>query len=256
VSSLHGRVSIVTGGGSGIGRAIARRLAGEGSTVIVGDIDDAGAAETAVLIEAEGGSARAVVADVGDAGDVAVLVGGTVERLGRIDVLVNNAGICGVIPFSILSASDLETMWRVHVLGTFLCSQAAARHMADAGFGRIVNVVSGAGGYGASPVTAHYQAAKSAQTSLGRSMALALAPAGVTVNSVSPGTVITPLWQRMDADYRLHLGRTAEDEIASRLADPTSFPLGRAPTPEEIADVVSFLASPTSGAITGCVIDI
>jgi 3-oxoacyl-[acyl-carrier protein] reductase len=256
VNRLDDRVVIVTGGGSGIGRAIARRLAAEGAIAVIGDVDEAGAAETAALVGADGGIAHAVRADVTDAGDVSSLVDGAAERLGRLDVLVNNAGVCRVAPFSLLTASDFEAMWRVHALGTFLCSQAAARHMVAARFGRIVNVVSGPGGYGASPVTAHYQAAKSAQTSLGRSLALAFAADGITVNSVSPGTVVTPLWERMDADYRLHLGRSAEDEIAARLADPSSFPLGRPPTPEEIADLVAFLALPTSGAITGAVIDV
>jgi NAD(P)-dependent dehydrogenase (short-subunit alcohol dehydrogenase family) len=87
-------------------------------------------------------------------------------------------------------------------------------------------------------------------------MALAFAADGITVNSVSPSTVVTPLWERMDEDYRRHLGRSAADEIAARLADPASFPLGRTPTPEEVADVVVFLALPTSGAITGAVIDV
>jgi NAD(P)-dependent dehydrogenase (short-subunit alcohol dehydrogenase family) len=250
---LDGRVAIVTGGGSGIGRAIALRLAAEGATVVIGDVDEAGAAESAALA---GVRVHAVRADVTEADDVAALVDGTAERLGRLDVLVNNAGICRVAPLASLTASDLEEMWRVHTLGTFLCSQAAARHMAAAGFGRIVNVVSGPGGYGASATTAHYQAAKSAQTSLGRSMALAFAANGITVNSVSPGTVVTPLWDRMDADYRRHLGRSAEEEIAARLADRSSFPLGRAPTPDEVADLVVFLALPTSGAITGAVVDI
>ena len=256
MSGLAGRVAIVTGGGSGIGRAIAQRFAEAGAIAVVGDIDELGAAETVALVRAVGGVAHPLRADVTAADDVAALVDGTAARLGRIDVLVNNAGICRVTPFAALTAPDLEAMWRVHVLGTFLCSQAAARHMAAARFGRIVNIVSGPGGYGASPVTAHYQAAKSAQTSLGRSMALALATDGITVNSVSPGTVVTPLWERMDPDYRLHLGRSAQEEIAARLADPASFPLGRPPTPDEIADLVVFLALPTSGAITGAVIDV
>jgi NAD(P)-dependent dehydrogenase (short-subunit alcohol dehydrogenase family) len=256
VTRLAGHVAIVTGGGSGIGRAIALMLAAEGAFVAIGDVNEAGAAETAALADAAGGTASAQRADVTDPAEVAGLVDAAAERHGRVDVLVNNAGICNIAPVAVLTADDMESMWRVHALGTFLCSQTAARHMAARGYGRIVNVVSGPGGYGASTVTAHYQAAKSAQTSLGRSMALAFAADGITVNNVSPGTVVTPLWEQMDAGFREHLGRTSEDEIASRLADRLNFPLGRPPTPEEIADIVTFLALPTSGAITGAVIDV
>jgi NAD(P)-dependent dehydrogenase (short-subunit alcohol dehydrogenase family) len=256
VRRLDARVAIVTGGASGIGRAIARRLAAEGAIAVVADMNEEGSAETVALVTASGDSAHAARADVTDAADVSTLVEGTAERLGRIDVLVNCAGVCRITPFAKLTPADLEAMWRIHALGTFLCSQAAARHMVRAQFGRIVNVVSGPGGYGASAITAHYQAAKSAQTSLGRSMALAFARDGVTVNNVSPGTVVTPLWDKMDADYREHLGRSASDEIASRLADAASYPLGRPPSPEEIADLVVYLALPTSGAITGAVIDV
>jgi NAD(P)-dependent dehydrogenase (short-subunit alcohol dehydrogenase family) len=256
MSRLEGQVAIVTGAGSGIGRAIAQRLAAEGAHVVVGDIDEAGASETVELVTAAGGSGEAVRADVTVAAEVAALVDGAAGRRGRLDVLVNNAGVCSIVPFELLEPGHLESMWRVHALGTFLCAQAAARHMRAAGYGRIVNIVSGAAGYGASVNTAHYQSAKSAQTSIGRSLALALAGHGVTVNSVSPSTVVTPLWDAMDVGLREHLGRSAADEIARRRADPASLPLGRTPTPEEIADLVAYLASPASAAITGEVIDV
>jgi len=256
VSRLAGRVAIVTGGGSGIGRAIAMALAAEGAIVVIGDVDEAGGAETAARIRKAGGTAESLRADVTESDDVDALIKAAAEGYGRLDILVNNAEICRVVPFALLEPADLEAMWRVHALGTFLCSQAAVRHMTEARFGRIVNIVSGPGGYGTSVVTAHYQAAKSAQTSLGRSLALACAADGITVNAVSPGTVVTPLWDHMDDDYRRHLGRSAKEEIAARLGDPSSFPLGRAPEPEEIADLVVYLALPTSGAITGAVIDV
>jgi NAD(P)-dependent dehydrogenase (short-subunit alcohol dehydrogenase family) len=189
--------------------------------------------------------------DVREAREVEHAVDAVLGRHGRLDVLVNNAGYCRVRPLLELTVDEVTDMWRVHALGTLLCSQAAARPMIQAGFGRIVNITSGPGGYGASATTSHYQAAKSAQTSFGRSLALALGPHGVTVNSVSPGTVATPLWERMDADLRAAVGRGAEDELAARAADPSSHPLGRLPSVEEVARVVLFLALPASGAITG-----
>ena len=121
-----------------------------------------------------------------EATEVDAAVAAVLARHGRLDVLVNNAGYCRVRPLLDLAVDEVTDMWRVHALGTLLCSQAAARPMIEAGFGRIVNVTSGPGGYGASATTSHYQAAKSAQTSFGRSLALALGPHGVTVNSSLP----------------------------------------------------------------------
>ena len=121
--------------------------------------------------------------------------------------------------------------------------------------GRIVSIVSG-DGFGASAFTFHYQAAKAAQTSLTRSMALAFGRHGVTANCVSPALVETPLWEGLDDDLRREVGRTAREEIAARVADPIGMPLGRTTTPEEVAELVLFLALPATATVTGRVIGV
>jgi NAD(P)-dependent dehydrogenase (short-subunit alcohol dehydrogenase family) len=253
---LAEQVAIVTGAASGIGRAVAQALARDGAAVVGADLDLDGARETAAAIESADGRAEAVRADVTSASDVAALVEGVVDRYGRLDVLVNNAGTCQVKPLMDLSDDDVRRMWDVHALGSFRCAQAAARAMLPRGHGRIVNVVSGPGGYGASATTAHYQAAKSAQTSFARSMALALGAEGITVNCVSPGLVLTALWDKLDDDLRSTLGKSASDAIAERLEDRESFPLGRPVSADEVADAIVFLALPGSGAINGEVINL
>jgi NAD(P)-dependent dehydrogenase (short-subunit alcohol dehydrogenase family) len=256
LTRLGGQAAVVTGAASGIGRAIAEALAAEGAAVAVCDRDGGLATEVAAGIEAAGGHAAAVEADVTRADEVEALVRGVVERHGRLDVLVNSAGYCQVKPFLDLTEEDMRRMWEVHALGTFLCSRAALPAMLERRYGRIVNVVSGPNGYGVSPWTTHYQAAKSAQTSVGRSLAAAFGAEGLTVNCVSPGLVVTPLWDRLDADYRATFGRTAAEEIDQRLSDRESFPLGRPVEPAEVARVVTFLALPESGAINGEVINL
>jgi meso-butanediol dehydrogenase/(S,S)-butanediol dehydrogenase/diacetyl reductase len=253
--TLAGQVAFVTGGGSGIGRAVSHALASEGAVVVVNDVDAGRAVAVAHEIEVAGGRAEAAPADVSRAGDIVPAVDGATERHGRLDVLVASAGFARARPFLELDEHDVRRLWEVHALGSFLATQAAARHMVRAGYGRIVHVVSGPGGYGASAVTAAYQSAKSAQTAFARSAALALAEHGVTVNCVSPGLVETPLWDALDADWRA-LGTSSADVIAGRVADRSSYPLGRSVTPEEVARVVLFLALPRSEAITGEVVSL
>jgi meso-butanediol dehydrogenase / (S,S)-butanediol dehydrogenase / diacetyl reductase len=190
---------------------------------------------------------------VRDASAIEALVATLVEQHGRLDVAVNCAGYVTLRPVLEVTAQEAEDQWRVHALGTLLLCQAAARPMLAAGYGRIVNIVSGPGGYGVSTTTAHYQAAKSAQTSFTRSLALALGPHGVTVNAVSPGTVATPLWDGLDEALRAQGSSTAE-VLAERASGET--PLGRLPTAAEVADLVRYLVLPTSGAITGEVLSL
>jgi meso-butanediol dehydrogenase / (S,S)-butanediol dehydrogenase / diacetyl reductase len=249
---LTRRVALITGGASGIGRAISLAFGAEGAAVVIGDLDEAGARRVADDIVGAGGRASAIRVDVTQSTEVGEFVQHAIDRFGRADVLVNNAGYCQVKPILEITDEELDRMYAVHVRGTFLCSQVVARTMIANRHGRIINIVSG-GGSGASPMTSHYQSAKAAQASLGRSMALAFGQYGITVNNVSPGLVQTPLWEKLDADYQRSLGKTAAQEIAERNARN---PLGRSIDADEIARVVIFLALDESAAINGQVINV
>jgi NAD(P)-dependent dehydrogenase (short-subunit alcohol dehydrogenase family) len=252
--NFAGRVAVVTGGGSGIGRGIARALASAGARVVIADRDTAGAERVQEEIRADGGGAFARTVDVTDEGQAGELSAWVNDELGSADIVVNNAGVCQMKPFLELVPDDFRRMWEVHFMGTFLISRAFLPAMLERSYGRIVNVTSGVGGFAGSPVTTHYQAAKSAQTSLTLGMAAALARRGVTVNCISPGLVVTPLWQGLAADVEQATGHTVDEEIAARLSDP--YTLGRAVETEEIARVVLFLAHHESGALTGRIVDV
>jgi NAD(P)-dependent dehydrogenase (short-subunit alcohol dehydrogenase family) len=251
---LAGQVAVVTGAASGIGKAIAHSLAAEGAAVMIGDIDEPGAARVADAIEQTGQRAQAVRTDVSRPADADALVTAAVESFGRLDVLVNNAGVCLVKPFLETTCDDLDHMHAVHARGTFACTLAAARAMLPRRYGRIVNVVSGgAVGAGGTDYSTAYQAAKASQGSITRASAIALAPHGITVNAVCPGTVETPLWESIDAGLRAVTGHSAADVLADRAANTA---IGRNVEASEVAGVVVFLALPDSSAINGQVIGV
>jgi NAD(P)-dependent dehydrogenase (short-subunit alcohol dehydrogenase family) len=250
--SLSHRVAIVTGGASGIGQAVALALAAAGAAVVIGDLDEAGARRVADEIASGRGRADAIRVDVGRDEDAGALVERAIERFGQVDILVNNAGYCQVKPILEITPDEFDRMYAVHARGTFLCSQAAARAMLPRRHGRIINIVSG-GGQGASAWTSHYQSAKAAQASIGRAMALAFGEHGITVNNVSPGLVVTPLWRALEPDYQHTHGKSAEQEIVERLERN---PLHRPIESQEIARVVVFLALDESAAITGQVVNV
>jgi NAD(P)-dependent dehydrogenase (short-subunit alcohol dehydrogenase family) len=240
---LEGQVALVTGGGSGIGRAISLGLAAEGAGIVIADIDEEAAAETVRLVEATGRPALAVRTDVAHKPDVERLVAAALAQFGRIDILVNDAAIGGGPRILDMDEDYWDRVIAVDLKGPFLTSQAVARHMvARGGGGRIVNISSGSGvrsGLG----TGAYSAAKAGLLALTRSLATELGEHNILANAVAPGFTDTPMARRAhptDADLlaRVTSGRSANV-------------LGRYGRPEEIAAAVVFLCLPTSAYITG-----
>jgi len=231
---LDGRVCIVTGAAQGIGEACARRLAADGAQVVVADIEDSRGQALATEL---GG--LFVHCDVGDKAQVDALVAEAMRRHGRIDVLVNNAGIFKAADFLEVSEADFDAVLRVNLKGSFLVGQAAAREMAKAGRGAIVNM-SSVNGVLAIPTIASYNVSKGGINQLTRVMALALADKGIRVNAVAPGTIATEL-----AAKAVLTSEDAKNRIMSRT------PMKRLGEPSEIADVVAWLASDAASYVTG-----
>ncbi|HMI70602.1 MAG TPA: SDR family NAD(P)-dependent oxidoreductase [Solirubrobacteraceae bacterium] len=239
---MDGRVAVVTGAGRGLGAAIAEELAARGATVMVADVDRELATATAEQIASTGEPLRrasSAACDVSDPAAVAALFDAVVAEHGRIDVLVNNAGVGAVAPSEELSLEVWSRTLAVNLTGTFLCAQAAVRHMLPAGRGVIVNVGSVFAATGM-PMRAAYAASKHGVVGLTKVLGTEWATRGIRVVAVDPAYVRTAL---DDADQRAG-GYTAED-IERRT------PMGRYAEPAEIARVVAFLASDDASFITG-----
>ncbi len=240
---LNGRVAIVTGAGSGIGRSTALRLAVEGARVVIADVDDTAGTATSKTVADAGGNARFIQANIAQKLDVHNLIAATLEAYGRIDVMVANAGILDQTPFLDLKESEFDRVLGVNLKGTFLCCQAAAKQMVkqvEAGEkpGAIITVSSVNAIFGL-PDHAAYAVSKGGVTQLMRSMAMALAPFGIRVNAVGPGTIATRMTEAYAED------EAVQDAILSRT------PLGRVGKPEEIAAIIAWLASSQSSYVTG-----
>ncbi|MDN5925901.1 MAG: SDR family oxidoreductase [Hyphomicrobiales bacterium] len=243
IESMSARVALVTGAGQGIGAASARKLAAAGAHVVVTDIQEERARAVAEEIVAAGQSAEGCRLDVTEAGDVTARADEIMRRHGRIDVLVNNAGLLRTSAVGDIPEPEWDAVLAVNLKGTFLCSQAVARHMRDARRGSIVNIASLAGKATSTLGGAHYTAAKAGVLGLSRHLARELAPFTINVNAVCPGIVDTPM---------VESNMTA----ARRKAVLRSIPFGRFADPAEIGDLVLFLSSDASRYITGASIDI
>jgi NAD(P)-dependent dehydrogenase (short-subunit alcohol dehydrogenase family) len=238
-----GKVALVTGAASGIGRATAAALAREGAAVMIADLQREAGEAAAAAITTAGGSAEFVEGDV--TRDAAAMVEATVERFGRLDILVNNAGV--FYPADFLEAEFGQWMRAVEVMyhGAFHCSQAAARAMVRRGEGgRIVNISSVNAFLGA-PQSSHYNSAKGAVDQLTRCLAIELAPHGILVNGVAPGFVETPM-AVVDG-----VNEHETPEFQAFYVGRRRIPLARPAQPEEIAEAVVFLASARCTYITG-----
>ncbi|MEV0904375.1 SDR family NAD(P)-dependent oxidoreductase [Streptomyces hokutonensis] len=234
MTSLNGRNAVVTGGGRGIGRAIALVLAAQGATVAVWDLNGTSAHQTADAIGEAGGKALAVAGDAADATAVRAAADRTHAELGPVTILVNNAGITNYIPFPDLTEETWDRMIRINLKGPFLVTQAFLPDMLTAGRGRIVNISSSSAQTGG-PAVSHYAASKGGVIGLTKALASEFADTGITVNNVAPSLIDTPLLREgFDPDV---LGAT--------------MPMKRAGRPEEIAYAVAYLASDEAGYVTG-----
>ena len=229
------RVVVVTGGGKGIGKAVVERFAGAGDRVVAVGRDREALAATA--------AAETDVCDVTDEAAVAALF----ERLGRVDVLVNNAGAATSAPLGRTTLDDWRALLDVNATGAFLCSRSVLGGMVERGEGRIVTVASTAARAGI-PYTAAYTASKHAAVGLMRAVAAEVAGTGVTANAVCPTYVRTEMTERSIARIVSVTDRSEEEAEAALIA---SSPLGRLLEPDEVAFAVAFLAAPEAGAING-----
>ena len=250
---LSNNVILVTGAGRGIGRAVALRYAREGATVAITDLEQDNIDDVAREIRSLGGTAEAFTADLRDTKQSAALIGRVVERFGRLDVLVNNAGVIRIRPLLELTEEDWDFVNDVNARGLFFALQAGARLMmrqpalADGRpRGKIINVASIAG-RGGRPMFAAYAASKAAAISITQSAALALAP-DITVNAICPGVVDTEMWRTIDREWSQSDNRPAGSAWKERIR---GIPMGRPELPEDLTGMAVFLASSDSDYITG-----
>jgi 3-oxoacyl-[acyl-carrier protein] reductase len=233
----RGRVAIVTGGGRGIGRAVAVRLAEEGASVAISYRKDAAAAEeAAAAVRAAGVECEIFKGDVASPEDVQALLKGVGEAFGRVDILINNAGITRDNIMLRMKEEEFDDVLRTNLGGTYLCTRAALRPMVRARWGRIVNVSSVVGLVG-NAGQANYAASKAGIIGFTKSVAREVAQRGITANAIAPGYVETEL-----------TGSLPED-VKDRIRDQV--PLGRFGEAEEVAEVVAFLAGEGAGYVTG-----
>ncbi len=240
------RTAIVTGGGSGIGLAIAQQLAADGRAVAVFDRDGAAAEAAAGTITAAGGTAAGFTVDVTDRSQIDNGVDRTRDLLGRPTILVNSAGLDGFDPFLSITAEKWNRILAVNLTGTFDCCQAVVPDMIEEGWGRIVNI-SSSSAHGGQQLMTHYVASKAGVIGFTKALALELGPQGITVNTIPPGFIDTPMLRK--SEQRGLLGKGVEHHASLT-------PVRRVGTPGDIAVTCAFLVSEEAGYITGQVIGV
>lgn len=229
-------IALVTGAGSGIGAAIACRLAADGHRVAVNDLTIDAAEATVARITAAGGQARAYAADVSDEGQVEAMIAAITRDMGAPEVLVNNAGFGHQAPFQQIEPAMFDKIFAVHVRGNYLCTRACLPAMLARGRGHVVNIASQLGQVGGVELV-HYAGAKAAVIGMTKSLAREVSDKGVRVNAVAPGPINTPLVEALSEDWKT--------------AKQAQLPLGRFGQPDEVGGVVAFLISDDAALFVG-----
>ncbi len=244
---LVGKSAIITGAGRGIGKATALRFAREGAVVLVPDLDLATSQQTAGEIQALGRKGVPMQMDATRPADIQRMLETALREFGKIDILVNNAGITQVRDPMQLTEADWDRTLNLNLKAVFFCSQAVAREMIKRRSGVILNAASISGRSG-KPMLVDYCAAKFGVIGITQGLALALAKHGIRVNAVAPGIVDTDMWVSIDREWSAMEGKPTGEMKRSRVA---AIPLGRIETPEDVANLYTFLASDEAGYITG-----
>jgi NAD(P)-dependent dehydrogenase (short-subunit alcohol dehydrogenase family) len=244
---LEGKVAIITGAGSGMGKAAALLFVEEGAKIVAADYNPEGGKETVRLIREHGGEAVFIQADVSKASDAERMVRKAVEEYGRLDILYNNAGVCLVKPLTDTAEDEWNRMIDINLKGTFLCSKYALPEMLKVRRGSIINVGSVLGLSGSSNFSA-YSAAKGGIISLTLAMAAEYAPHNIRVNCICPATIATPMTEQTV--------QASENPEQKRREQKRQIPLGRIGEPREVAYVALFLASEESSFITGTILPV
>ncbi len=241
--SFENRVAIVTGGASGLGKAMVMRFVGEGCRVVIPDLNGPAAEATAEEVEEKApGKALGLEVDVTEPDPVKQMVQAILDKWGRIDILVNNAGICPVKAFEDLTVEDWDKVMVVNMRSMFVCCQAVIPVMVEQNYGKIVNISSYAAQAGGIVASVGYSASKGAVISFSKSLAKIYSAKGINVNAVAPSTILTPMTENFS------------EEGMERIL--STIPMRRLGLPEEVADGTVFLASDRSSYITGQVLSV
>jgi 2-hydroxycyclohexanecarboxyl-CoA dehydrogenase len=237
---MMSRVAVVTGAASGMGLAISRRLATQGHQVALLDLDGAAAERAAAALRGTGAQAMAAAVDVADRGAVDDALERIRAELGPVEIIVTSAGLDAFVPFTDISTDQWDRMLAVNLSGTFHCIQAVVPDMLAGGWGRVVTISSSSAQSGAARM-AHYVASKGGVIGLTKALAVELGPHGITVNTIPPGAIETPMTSRAEA-----AGDLPSMDVIAKL-----IPVRRTGTPDDIAAACAFLCSEDAGYITG-----